>query len=230
MSQNPPVENEPGFPEGALPETVVFDILSNKRRRECITLLIQRSDEDAVSAWMLSHAVATALSDKESPSKKFQHSVYVSLIQTHLTKLADHDVIEYAEADKSILPGENLTALEPFLDISTPAPEGTDADDAASGAADTVSHSGAADDGSPAASEEGLLASSVAPAAIDSSVVWGGYLLVSLAVATGVLLVAISEPTIIPDELRVVAVVLLLVAIGFVVAADPPSGTIPFFE
>lgn len=214
MIQNPPVENEPGFHEDALPETAVFDILSNERRRECITLLLQRSDEDAVFAWMLSYAVAAALSDEESPPREFQHNVYTSLIQTHLPKLAEHDVIEYAETDKSILPGENLTTLGLLLDISTPAQEGTDADV----------------DDSPVASKEGLTASSVVPAAIDSSVVWGGYLLVSLTVATSVLLVAISEPTIIPDGLRVVAVVFLVVAIGFVVAADPPSGTISFFE
>ena len=104
MSHNPPVEDEADVQDAALPESAVFDILSNRRRRECIGLLIQRSDDAAVSAWGLSQAVAVELSEEPSPPRKFQHSVYVSLIQTHLPKLAEHDVIEYADDGRSKAP------------------------------------------------------------------------------------------------------------------------------
>lgn len=218
MNQNSPAENGPGFPDGALTEAAVFDILSNKRRRECITQLLQRPSDDAVSAWAISHAVATALSDEEPPPSKYQHSVYVSLIQTHLPKLADHDVIEYTEEEKSILPGVNLTALEPLLDV----PSG-DGGGSGAGPADTGVTAG----DPSTVSESRVTASRVA---LDSGLVAGGYLFASLAVAVVVLLIGIPEPTAVPDELRGAVVVLLLVAIGLVVGTGSPAGTGSFFE
>lgn len=74
-------------------ETVIHDILSNKRRREAIKYLIQR--DEAVSVRELARHIARLESESLPPPGGVEQSVYVSLKQNHIPRLNELDIIEY---------------------------------------------------------------------------------------------------------------------------------------
>ncbi|WP_227353391.1 DUF7344 domain-containing protein [Haladaptatus salinisoli] len=78
-----------------LSRDVAFEILTNARRRYALAYL--RSQADAVSIGELAEEVAAWEHDTttELVSSKERKSVYTSLYQTHLPKMADAGVVEY---------------------------------------------------------------------------------------------------------------------------------------
>ena len=83
------------FRKNALPESTIYEILSNGRRRETIQHLTERSSVETIGLHELSEAVATAESGVSPPPRALRESVYGSLHQTHLPKLEELGVVTY---------------------------------------------------------------------------------------------------------------------------------------
>jgi hypothetical protein len=86
-------------------ENLVFDLLKNDRRRQLIELF--ERDRDALAISDVAEFIAEREAEDTSPDNLYK-SVYVSLQQTHLPKLAEHDVVRYDRDEGLIRPGENL--------------------------------------------------------------------------------------------------------------------------
>ncbi len=92
----------------------VYALLSNDRRRAVLEKI--RGADEAVSARDLSEHIAGDEQDQMPPPRDARRSVYVSLIQTHLPKLADHGVIQYDESSKTVGAGEHLDWVLAYVD------------------------------------------------------------------------------------------------------------------
>ncbi len=83
-----------------LPDAEVCAILSNERRRAVLAVLLE-ADADQFALRDLAEQVAYREADKEA-STDHQQSVYVSLHQTHLPKLDDHNIVKYDDDRKIV--------------------------------------------------------------------------------------------------------------------------------
>ena len=83
-----------------LPAEQVYAILANERRRRALEHI--ESVGGVVTVHELSTLVASHETDESSPPKRCRESVYTSLVQTHLPKLADLGVIEYDRETQTI--------------------------------------------------------------------------------------------------------------------------------
>ncbi|WP_458189411.1 DUF7344 domain-containing protein [Haladaptatus sp. NG-WS-4] len=94
---------------------VAFEILTNARRR--YTLAYLRSQSDAVSIGELAEAVAAWEHDTTTDlvSSKERKSVYTSLYQTHLPKMADAGVIEYDRQRGIVQLADRAEELDDYL-------------------------------------------------------------------------------------------------------------------
>src|SRR6056297_1088682 len=81
-------------------EDTVYEILSNERRRRCLKLLSESDEQWEVS--QLSKRVAADIADADAD---IYDSIYISLCQTHLPKLAEADLIAYDSTEKTVTPG-----------------------------------------------------------------------------------------------------------------------------
>ena len=98
-------------------ESEVFHILGNDRRREIICTLI---DEDgALPVSDLARRIASEEGGEES-SKNLYKSVYVSLQQTHLPKLAEKEIVVYDTDAQRVKPGPTFSQIRPYLRETTP--------------------------------------------------------------------------------------------------------------
>ncbi|WP_129116651.1 DUF7344 domain-containing protein [Halegenticoccus tardaugens] len=86
-------------------EGEIFGLLKNDRRRQVVSLLAE--GRGAVSISDLARVIADLESD-EVPSKKLYKSVYVSLQQTHLPRLARNGVVEYDRSTGTVSAGPEL--------------------------------------------------------------------------------------------------------------------------
>ena len=93
-------------------ESEVFHILGNDRRREIICTLID--DTEALPVSDLARRVASEEADGE-PSKGLYKSVYVSLQQTHLPKLAEKGIVVYDTDAQRVEPGPAFQEIRPYL-------------------------------------------------------------------------------------------------------------------
>ncbi|WP_458208302.1 DUF7344 domain-containing protein [Haladaptatus sp. NG-SE-30] len=99
----------------ALSRDVAFEILTNARRRYALTYL--RSQADAVSIGELAEAVAAWEHDTTTDlvSSKERKSVYTSLYQTHLPKMADAGVVEYDRQRGIVELADTADELDDYL-------------------------------------------------------------------------------------------------------------------
>lgn len=93
-------------------ESEIFHILGNDRRREIICALARESDEITVSE--LAREIADIEEDLDS-SKNLYKSVYVSLQQTHLPKLAKKDIVVYDKDVQTVRPGPAFPQIQRYL-------------------------------------------------------------------------------------------------------------------
>lgn len=107
-----PPTDEP--PDTELPLDVVFDLLSNQRRRRILRYLL---DDPETTLGTLAEHVASIENDK--PERELSSSerkrVYIVLYQCHLPKLDDADVVEFDENRKSVTMGPEFDQLRPYL-------------------------------------------------------------------------------------------------------------------
>ncbi len=93
-------------------ESEVFHILGNDRRREIICTLAE--EDGGLSVSDLARQIAQKEEDVDS-SKNLYKSVYVSLQQTHLPKLAKKDIVVYDKDAQRVEPGSTFSQIRPYL-------------------------------------------------------------------------------------------------------------------
>ncbi len=98
-----------------LSRDMAFEILTNARRRYTLSYL--RSRTGAVSIGELAEVVAAWENDTsiELVSSKERKSVYTSLYQTHLPKMADAGVIEYDRQRGNVQLSDRANELDEYL-------------------------------------------------------------------------------------------------------------------
>lgn len=84
-------------PQDELSEDVIFDIMSNRRRRFVLTYL--REQGGSVPLGKIASALAAAESDTspEQVDRQARKRAYVSLYQTHIPRLTEERIVEYDE-------------------------------------------------------------------------------------------------------------------------------------
>jgi len=102
-------------------EDTVYEILSNERRRRCLKLLSESDEQWEVS--QLSKQVAADIADADAD---IYDSIYISLCQTHLPKLAEADLIAYDSTEKTVTPGPAMEALHRYWFPAEPEAESAD--------------------------------------------------------------------------------------------------------
>lgn len=88
-----------------------FDILANPRRAHTVQYLSLLTPGQPISAAHLATSIAS-VENAEHPSRvgdKSYESVYISLTQTHLPKLADHGLVAYDFEEKTVSPTSDLS-------------------------------------------------------------------------------------------------------------------------
>ena len=93
-------------------ESEIFHILGNDRRREIICTLSREGDELSVSE--MAREIADIEEELDS-SKNLYKSVYVSLQQTHLPKLAKKDIVVYDRDAQTVRPGPAFSQIRRYL-------------------------------------------------------------------------------------------------------------------
>lgn len=107
------VDNSPE--RETLSEDLIFDVLKNRRRRYTLHYLKQQDRPvelselaEQVAAWENNTTV-------EGLSANERKSVYTSLYQTHLPKLADAGIVDYNQNRGVVELSENASQLEGYL-------------------------------------------------------------------------------------------------------------------
>ncbi|WP_115864724.1 DUF7344 domain-containing protein [Halorussus litoreus] len=103
-------------PEGeTLSEDLIFDVLKNRRRR--YTLHYLKQQDRPVELSELAEQVAAWENDTtvEGLSANERKSVYTSLYQTHLPKLADAGIVDYNQNRGVVELSGNAAQLEGYL-------------------------------------------------------------------------------------------------------------------
>jgi len=105
------------FERAGLPETEVYYVLSNARRREALAVLW--AQPEALSLRELSERLATAESGLMPAPRPLRESVYNALHQTHLPKLDELGLVAYDPDRKLVraLPGAGQ--LGRYMDVTT---------------------------------------------------------------------------------------------------------------
>lgn len=93
----------------------IFALLSSARRRRVVRYLLLNDGE--VSSGTLVDAIAAleAAPGSDRPEAADRKSVYVSLRQTHLPRLAEAGVVEYDRDEDTVRPTGRLSLLAPPL-------------------------------------------------------------------------------------------------------------------
>ena len=101
-------------PADGIDESEVFHVLGNDRRREIIGTLID--GDEALSVSDLAQRIASEeVEEGDEPSKNLYKSVYVSLQQTHLPKLAETRIVVYDTDTQYVKPGPAFSQVRPYL-------------------------------------------------------------------------------------------------------------------
>lgn len=85
--------------EPPLDRTQIYDVLSNERRAMVLELL---SESDPRELSTLAEEIAARETGERPPPRKKRTSVYVTLHQTHLPKLATLNIVEYDDREKVV--------------------------------------------------------------------------------------------------------------------------------
>lgn len=106
------------FQRVTIPESDVYHLLSNERRREALTILWEFDDELTLRA--LSEQIASIESETTPAPRPLRESVYNALHQTHLPKLATYGLVEYDPDRKLVRSNPESRSLARYMDTMTP--------------------------------------------------------------------------------------------------------------
>ncbi|MCG1004478.1 MULTISPECIES: hypothetical protein [Halobacterium] len=101
--------------DGTLPEADIHDVLRNERRRMVIELLGDAGEP--VTVRELSEAIAARETGEDPPPRDVRQSVYISLQQTHVPKLAKLGIASYDEQTKELRPAENAPTVGVYMEV-----------------------------------------------------------------------------------------------------------------
>jgi hypothetical protein len=104
----------------SFPESVVYEILANPRRRGTIRHLTDTAVGRAVPLRDLATAVASEETGQSPPPRSCRESVYNSLHQTHLPKLDELGIIEYDREERSVSVCDSAREIDRYMGILTP--------------------------------------------------------------------------------------------------------------
>lgn len=110
-TQRPPKSVDPGdAPEESreLARTEIYDVLSNERRTMVLELL---AEEDSRELGELAELIAAEETGERPPPRKKRTSVYVTLHQSHLPKLAELSIVEYDDREKVVSLGARASSV-----------------------------------------------------------------------------------------------------------------------
>ena len=101
-------------PSADLSSDEIFELLSSSRRRRVILYLLK--NPGGATLQELAREIAAEENDCaiDDVTKKQQKSVYVSLHQTHISKLSEAGVID--RGDDRIVPGDRASELAPYFE------------------------------------------------------------------------------------------------------------------
>lgn len=99
-----------------LAEGDIHELLRNQRRRLTIEAL-QETPENQMSVRALSEEIAAIETDEHPAPRNKRQSVYVSLTQTHLPKLAKFDVVDYDDDTKQIALTGRVKEVEIYMEV-----------------------------------------------------------------------------------------------------------------
>lgn len=103
-----------------LPESEIYEILSNRRRRATIQQLTAGAYPTTVSLHELSEAVAAAEAGTSPPPRALRESVYSSLHQTHLPKLEELGVVRYDRETAEVSLQPRARDVNVYMSVATP--------------------------------------------------------------------------------------------------------------
>ncbi|MCY4732928.1 hypothetical protein KY092_20575 [Natronomonas gomsonensis] len=104
----------------SLPESVVYEILANPRRRATIRHLTTTASGRTVSLRDLATAIAAAETGQSPPPRASRESVYNSLHQTHLPKLDELGVVAYDREARAVGVCDSTRQVDRYLEGSIP--------------------------------------------------------------------------------------------------------------
>ena len=109
----------PSAPPAPLSAETLYDALANDRRRASLQY-IERGD-----GWISVRTMASDIAPFTSDSATVaEESVYISLIQVHMAKLADYGIVEYDEDDKRVRRGPAFVQTVDCLQFHSPQDDG----------------------------------------------------------------------------------------------------------
>ncbi|WP_459349859.1 DUF7344 domain-containing protein [Natronomonas gomsonensis] len=108
------------FKTRSFPESVVYEILANPRRRGTIRHLTDSAAGRTVSLRDLATAIATEETGQSPPPRSCRESVYNSLYQTHLPKLDELGIIEYDHETRAVRVRDSAREIDRYMELLTP--------------------------------------------------------------------------------------------------------------
>lgn len=108
MAEIAPPEEQPD-----LEEVDIHDILSNERRQRTLEMLEKANAEMTVRD--LSERIAALESGENPPPRNIRQSAYVSLLQTHLPKLDDLNIVHYDNGRKTVKLSSTANQVSTFM-------------------------------------------------------------------------------------------------------------------
>ncbi|WP_137283473.1 DUF7344 domain-containing protein [Halorussus salinisoli] len=102
---------------GDFSQEVVFEMLSNQRRRYVVHYLLDAEEESELRD--LSRKIAAWENDKrpDEITSQERRRVYNALQQAHLPKMDDAGLVEFDASRGTVKPGEDLAELQVYLEI-----------------------------------------------------------------------------------------------------------------
>ncbi|MFA9518100.1 hypothetical protein ACERIT_12920 [Halopenitus sp. H-Gu1] len=104
----------------SLPESVVYEILANPRRRGTIKHLTETTSGRTVSLRDLATAIAAEETGESPPPRSCKESVYNSLQQTHLPKLDELGIVEYDRGARTVSIRDSAREIDRYMELMTP--------------------------------------------------------------------------------------------------------------
>ena len=103
----------PNTADTRLTEDQIHNLLRNERRR-AVLRLTAASAETTIAVRDLAERIAAEETGEDPPPRNTRQSVYVSLIQTHLSTLDEAGVLEYDEQAKTVTDTPVMDQLVPY--------------------------------------------------------------------------------------------------------------------
>lgn len=110
MSPTENIEREGETAPSKLDKDLLFDLLQNNRRRGVLRTL---DKEGTLALTELAEIIAAEENDVplSEASESARRSVYISLYQRHVPKLAEHDVVNYDREESTVTLRERASQL-----------------------------------------------------------------------------------------------------------------------